>query len=170
MTEAVISAQYDGLDEKFQEMAEELDIDPDEPSEEDNDWQERTRTAGNDPLTKTAKNYFLQTNSFLEKTPAQPQFSDPKLKEHLHIIGWYHTLLPVKLARALSGIPDESEESFDLHDAVAQLQICKKAADLSIQAWHAIAEATPAFRTDISRLTALLNNILSRIKLLEESI
>jgi len=170
MTEAVISAQYDGLDEKFQEMAEELDIDPDEPSEEDNDWQERTRTAGNDPLTKTAKNYFFHANAFLEKASAQPQFSDPKLKEHLHIIGWYHTLLPVKLARALSGIPDESEESFGLHDAVAQLQICKKAADLSIQAWHAIAEATPAFRTDISRLTALLNNILSRIKLLEESI
>ena len=170
MTEAVISAQYDGLDEKLQEMTEEFDIDPDESSKENDDWEKRMRTAGNDPLTKTAKNYFLYANAFLEKATAQQQFSDPKLEELFHIIGWYHTILPVKLARALSGIPDESQESFGLHDAVAQLQICKKAANLSIQAWHEIAEATPEFRTDISRLTALLHNMLSRIKLLEESI
>jgi hypothetical protein len=73
--------------------------------------------------------------------------------------------------RALCGFHEPAGEGdISLCDAVAQFEICKKAASESIEALRKVKGHFPAYRTQISELIALLHNILNRIETVLESI
>jgi hypothetical protein len=134
------------------------------------DIQRHIRFVENEPLDKTARQYFQTTNAFLKKT--LPDLSvDPKFAHDFETVAWYHTLLPAKLHRALCGFHESlMDGDFALNDAVAQLQICKKAVTLSIEAWRRIVEHRADLKVPVTSLLALLQNMLSRIRFLEDSI
>ncbi len=88
-----------------------------------------------------------------------------------YIVVWYHTLLPAKLHRALCGFHEPTTEGdISLNDAVAQFEICKKAINESAGALRKIGKNLTVYQKQIAELLVLLNNIYSRIKLIEHSI
>ncbi len=96
---------------------------------------------------------------------------EPKIKDHFETVSWYHTLLSAKLRRALAGFHEPAcEDEFGLYDAVAQFAICRKAICQSARALRNIKLHCSDKQLQITRLLALLNNIRSRIKAIEESI
>ncbi|MFH1283790.1 MAG: hypothetical protein ABII27_09035 [bacterium] len=86
-------------------------------------------------------------------------------------VAWYHTLLPVKLHRALCAFHEPvNENEFALYDAIVQFEICKKAISEPIKALRNIAERDKNLQSRITQLLTLLHNMFSRIKLIEEGI
>jgi hypothetical protein len=171
MTLEVMKRQYEGMEKIFEKCEEEFggdfsDIDNlgFEKIEEHEQW------AKNHPLRGTSEQYFKKAHAFLENTFYKKK-GKCELAYDFETIAWYHTLLTVKMQRALSGFhesPDEDE--FGLHDAIAQFQICKKAIRESVEALRKIKQKFPAHNNKLLELIALLHNIHSRIIAMEESI
>ena len=186
ITEAVMEEQYKEVDEKLGEQMDKFGIgldgsyiDEKELNKEDAvdfedlppEIQKHIRFVENNPLDVTAKKYSNKAHTFLESTFYKNESVSPELKYDFESISWYHTLLEVKLHRALCGFHEPAgEDEFALYDAVAQFQICKKAVRESIKASRKIKEHFPARHKQITELIALLHNIDSRIEALLESI
>ena len=186
VTKAVLEAQYKEVDGMLNEHIDKIginldnsDIDDEEFNEKDAvdfedlppDIQKHIRFVENNPLDATAKNYSDKAHVFLEKTYYLNEKAHPTLKYDFETANWYHTLLPVKMHRALCGFHEPaSEGDISLCDAVAQFEICKKSAGASIEALQKIKEHFPTRRTQIMELVALLHNISSRIEVLLEGI
>lgn len=186
ITKAIIEAQFKEVDERLSEGIDKFGIDLDNPDidegrldEEDivnfedlpPDIQKHIRFVQSNPLNATVKKYCEITHVFLEKTFYKDNKIDPKLKNDFETVSWYHTLLPAKLNRALAGFHEPaSEGDISLYDAIAQLQVCKRAIEESLKALRNIAEKEKNLQDEITQLLALLHNVFSRIKLLEESI
>lgn len=186
ITEAVIEAQYKEIEEKLDEYMhkfdidlDNLDIDDDELDEEGAvdfedlppDIQKHIRFVQGNHLNATAKRYLGMTHAFLEKTYYNNKKIDPNFKNDFETVSWYHTLLPAKLNRALAGFHEPmSEYDISLCDAVGQFQICKKAIENSSAALRNIAKKYTSLHDSITPMLALLQNMLSRIELMEEEI
>lgn len=186
ITKAVIEAQFKEVDEKLNEGMNKFGIDLDNPDIDEDDLdeegivdfedsppdiQKHIQFVENNPLDAAAKNYSDKAHSFLKKTFYKEGKIDPMLKINFEIVSWYHTLLPAKLHRALCGFHEPAAEGdISLYDAVAQFQVCKKAIGESIKALRNIAGKEKELREKITQLLALLHNILSRIKLIEQEI
>ena len=186
ITEAVMEAQYKQVDDMLNEHIEKVDIDLDNPDigkdglSDDGfvefedlpaEIQKHIRFVENNPLDATAKEYRRRANDFLEKTFYKDESANPELRHNFETISWYHTLLEVKLHRALCGFHEPaSEGDISLCDAVAQFQICQKAIKESLMALKKIKGTFPSFNKQIIELLALLCNISSRIDLLLQSI
>ncbi len=185
ITQAVLEAQYAGLDERLDECLDKFDIDPDDPAFEEEidkrdavafedlppETQERIRSMENSLLEATAKNYADKTHVFLKKTFFGNDGAAPELKHDLETVAWYHMFLLVKVKRALAGFRGPAEtEDMALYDAVAQFEICKKAVRESVFALRKIKDGFPGFAKQIAELTALLHNIGEKIEMLLGSI
>jgi hypothetical protein len=184
ITELVMEAQYKEIDEKLKERIDKFNIDLDDPDigelNEENEIdfenlpeniQRHIKYVENNLLDATAKNYCRGARVFLEGTFYKNEKVYFELKHDFETISWYHTLLPVKLHRALCGFHEPAcEGGIALYDAVAQLQICKKANTESIKALRKIDKGIASCHKQISLLLALLHNIYDRIEAMENSI
>lgn len=177
ITEQVMRWQMDEMEKKIEEAPEKsgVDFDVDSDGEGLSEFQEEEerieKELQKDPLLKAAGSYLKLAHLFLKKTFENKKAVLPGLAADFDTVAWYHALLPVKLNRALAGLRKEADEDeFGLCDAIAQFQICKKSTGQSINALRKIAGQLPEYRQEIASLMALLHNIDSRIKMLEESI
>jgi len=186
ITEAVMKEQYKEVDEKLSEQMDKFGIDLDNPYIDEKELnkenavdfedlppeiQKHIRFVENNPLDAAAKKYLDKAHTFLESTFYKNEPVSSKLKYDFETISWYHTLLPVKLNRALAGFHEPvGEDEFALYDAVAQFQICVKAVKESIKALRKLKEHFPARRAQMEELIALLHNLDSRIKIMVENI
>lgn len=172
ITGEVMRRQYEGMEENMEKFMEGNAIEPDEldgPSQEEIDKQEEL--AENDPLNKTAGQYYRKARELLKETFYKKEADYPYCRPEFEIVAWYHTLLPVKLYRALCGFYEQSTEGdIALGDAVAQFDICKKAIDKSVGALRKIGDNLIEHQKQTAGLIALLSNIHSRIGLLEGDI
>jgi hypothetical protein len=125
----------------------------------------------NNDLEPTVKQYHKKAHLLLKDTSYYRDNIEPELQHDLETLSWYHTLLPAKLHRALCGFHEPmSEGDISLHDAVAQFAICKKAISQSIVALRNIRVHYKPYQNKIHELIAILNNIQSRIEILEKTI
>lgn len=172
ITAEVLKWQFEGVDEKIQQFCEENDIDLDEIDESEfEEMQWRRETLKEHPLNLLGKQYLKVAHKFLKETFYDKKDIASKLITHFETVAWYHTLLSVKLRRALDGFYEPpSEYEFSLCDAVAQFAICKKSIDESVKALQIIAPFYPIHKNQITILLTLLRNILKGIEKLEESI
>lgn len=183
ITAEVLKWQFEGIDEKIQQFCEENDIEIDDINElELEEIKENRQAVKNHPLNVLGKQYLKMAHQFLKKTFYDKKGIEPKLIPHFERVAWYHTLLSVKLYRALSGFHEQvgpvenlfshgvDEYEFSLCDAVAQFAICKKSINESVNALQAISSFYPDYKNPIIILLTLLRNILKGIEELEESI
>lgn len=172
ITVEVIRRQYEELDKILEEYEEELDIDFD--AVDDPEFEKikaHIKFVENNPLPKTAEQYFKKADKFLKETFYKKENKWPELNYDFKTVVWYHTLLSAKLQRALAGFHEPAcEGEFALYDAVAQFEICKKAIQQSIAALQNINGTRSSYAGQITVLIALLHNIHSRIVAMEESI
>jgi hypothetical protein len=186
ITEAVLKEQYKDIDEKLSRCMDKFGIDIDNPDiDEDKfdeacavnfeglplDIQKHIRFVENNSLDKAAENYCHKAYAFLKETFYKNESAYSGLKYDFETVSWYHTLLPAKLHRALCGFHEPaSEGDISLYDAIAQLQICKKAITESVDALRKINKNYAPFRAQIQTILALIHNIYDRIKKLEDGI
>lgn len=189
ITKKVMEAQYGDIEEKLQDTAKKFNIDLDniDIDEEDLDEeqridledlpkeiQEHIKFVENHPLPRTVDQYRGRAHAFLKDTFYEKDEKEniPKdIKYHFETVSWYHWLLSAKLQRALAGFYEPvCEDEFGLYDAVAQFAICRKGIIESVKALRKIKLYCPDKQKQIIELLALLNNIHSRIKAIEESI
>lgn len=184
ITESVMEAQHKQVEESSRECGDKFDIDLDDPDgyglDEEHeidfkdlpeDIQKHIRFVQNNPLDASAKNYCHKAHAFLQDTFYNKEKVNPGLNYDFETIAWYHTLLPAKLERALSGFHEQAcGGDFALYDAVAQFEICKRAIGQSVDALRKIDKHLSAYHVRILELLALLHNIHSRIEAMEGSI
>jgi len=185
ITKAVMEAQYKEVDEKLSGHMDKFAIDPDNPDIDDEpdeenaidfedlppDIQKHIRFVENNTLDMAAKKYSDKTHAFLEKTFYRDKNANHDLKYDFETVNWYHTLLPVKLCRALCGFHEPATEGdISLYDAVAQFDICLKSIKESVKSLKNINEKLTAHQSQITVLIVLLNNVESRIKIMMENI
>lgn len=138
------------------------------------DWikiRQHIESARNDPLESTVRQYSRKAHGFLRETFYKDRKANPDLLYDFETVAWYHTLLPAKLHRALCGFHEPmTEGDVSLNDAVAQFAVCKTAILKSCEALRKISLHCPKESGLIVPLIALLQNILSRIEVLERQI
>lgn len=171
MITEVMEKQYEALEKIMEEFDGAADIDPDiENNMEQEEMQTEIKILEHADLLDTAEQYHKKAHALLEKTFYNKTVPKP-LNCDFENLAWYHTLLPVKLKRALNSFCETSlGDDVGLCDAVAQFEICKKAVTLSLDALRKIQGAFPSSGEQVSELMAILHKILGRIQVLEESI
>ncbi len=172
ITTEVMRQQYEVVEENMEKFIGENGIEFDEIGE---GIQEAIRRQEefieNNPLHKTAQAYHQKAHKLLQETFYNKKLSDSRLTSEFEIVSWYHTLLPVKLHRALCGFHEPTVEGdIALNDAIAQLDICKKAINESVEALRKIRATLTGYQNPIAELIALLSNIYSRIEIMEQGI
>lgn len=172
ITAEVMQRQYESVKDVFEEYEEEVDINfetIDEPEFEK--IKEHIKFVQNNHLEVTVEQYRMRTYAFLAETFYNDEKVISGLKYYFKTVSWYHTLLPIKVNRALAGFHEPAvPEDMALYDAVAQFQICQKAAKESIVALRKIKDGFPGRHKQIIELIALLHNIHSRIEALLETL
>lgn len=186
ITEAVIDAQYEEIDEKLSQHLDKFGIDLDNPEIDEDELNEERlidfndlpedirkhiRFIENNPLSATARQYRKKAHEFLKERFYKGEKKYSGLHYDFQTVSWYHTLLSAKLQRTLAGFHEPAcQDEFALYDAVAQFEICKKAIKLSIEALRKIDQDLVSFHQQILELIATLHNIYSRIEAMEDSI
>jgi hypothetical protein len=123
-------------------------------------------------LAGVAEKYRSQARVFLESvlSGGKERFS-PGIQYDLDTTIWYHTLLVVKLERALAGLHEPAgEDDLSLHDAVGQFEICKKAVRESLAALKNLGEQLPGAKEHVPALITLLRYIQDNIRALEDDL
>lgn len=198
VTEQVLDWQYAPMNEMMEAEMEEIDLDTIDDSDFGAD-KERVEFFQENSLAQTADQYRKKAQTFLEATfyedeeafdvgdardlddvddvdeEAQDMIEDGRqwsddLIYDFETISWYHTLLPVKLHRALSSFTGLIDDDISLRDTVAQFAICKKGAAQSLEALRKIAKSFPEQQRLTAEMIALLQNISSRIEIMETEI
>jgi hypothetical protein len=188
ITKEVMKQQFEDTEEKLEKFMEENEIDTSTPlsingeqgrtidlDNIDDPEFEKIRKhiefVKNNPLDITAEQYRKKTSEFLENTFYNKKGIKSELIYDFETVTWYHTLLPVKLHRALCGFHEPvNEDEFGLYDAVAQFEVCKKAINESVKALRKLKPYYSNHKNLITELIALLHNMLSRIETMEEDI
>ncbi|MEA3328363.1 MAG: hypothetical protein U9Q08_01265 [Candidatus Omnitrophota bacterium] len=173
MTVEVMKQQFKSAENLLEKYARESEINSDDGINELDFAKIKAHIefAKNNPLRYTTEQYRRKTQIFLKGTFYKKERVKPKIAYDFETVAWYHTLLSVKLHRALCGFHEPvNEDEFGLYDAVAQFAICKKAIKKSVEALRKIKPIFTSCHIQISELLALLHNVHSRIKMLEESI
>ncbi|MDP8299141.1 MAG: hypothetical protein P9L88_04485 [Candidatus Tantalella remota] len=172
ITAAVMKQQFKEAFEGLEGTLEEIDIEMDE-TDNDEAWErvkEHVRFVSNNSLTRTSKKYSALAHDFLKKNYYKKKDIKPEIKDPFEVVSWYHSLLPVKVNRALAGFHEPMlDGDISLYDVVGQFQICKKAVRKSMDAFDVISRHMPAEK-DIPGMKALLGNINSRIDILLKNI
>ncbi|MEA3560624.1 MAG: hypothetical protein U9R31_02505 [Candidatus Omnitrophota bacterium] len=172
ITKKVLEQQFEATKKIIEEHLEENEIDLDSTDDPELEKiKEHIKLVENSSLHGAAEQYRRKSQIFLKDTFYKKEGIKPEITYDFETVTWYHTLLSVKLHRALCGFHEPvNEDEFGLYDAIAQFVVCKKAVKESIKALRKIKPDFPSRHTQILELLALLHNIHSRIKMLEESI
>lgn len=172
MTAEVMKKQFEGIEETIEKHMEEEGFDIGDMNEEVQELvRKQEEFLENNPLDKTAEQYRKKVDAFLKDAFYKQGEAKTELSPDFETIAWYHTLLSVKLRRALCGFHEPvSEDEFALYDAVAQFEVCKKAIRESVDSLRKVNKHFPVRHIQILELIALLHNIHSRIEALEERI
>ncbi|MFH1857206.1 MAG: hypothetical protein ABH836_08320 [Candidatus Omnitrophota bacterium] len=172
ITAKVMEKQYEGMKD-FADKCEEFEIDSDEDADgyEFEKIKDHIELAPNNALLRTTEEYRKRAALFLKNTLYKDAVKNSELVYDFETIAWYHTLLPVKIQRALNGFYEPvCGEEISLHDAIAQFEICKKAIEESIKALRKIKGFYPSGLPQVTTLLVLLDNVFSRIRIMEENI
>ena len=126
----------------------------------------------NNPLDKTAKQYQIKCDELLNRCFLNIDQLPLELKNDFKTLSWYHTLIPIKIHRALCGFHEPvTEGESALYDSIAQFEICKKGLKESVAA---IKNIQPHFsnnaQSSITGLLTLAGNLIDRINVLEQNI
>jgi len=172
ITEKIMRQQFEDIEEKLEQFVEENEIDLDDTDDpEFEKIRKHIEFVENNPLDTTAEQYRKRAHEFLESTFYNKEGIGSELAYDFETVAWYHTLLPIKLHRALCGFHEPvSEDEFALCDAVAQFVICKKAINESVKALRKLKPYYLNHNNLIVEFIALLHNILSRIEIMEGEI
>ncbi|MBU1044699.1 MAG: hypothetical protein KJ915_09930 [Candidatus Omnitrophica bacterium] len=174
ITEQVIFRQFSDMDKAIENLGDEYGIESDFEQSECFDAKEEIanlrKSIKDNALVCAADEYFKRAHEFLKDNFYDKKFLDQKLSADFETVNWYHTLLTVKLHRALSSFGDDADTDFEFYDAVAQFAVCRKAIEGSLQALRSIQQVYPGQLSNITQLLALLNNISNRIEKHEEMI
>lgn len=172
ITAEVMRRQYETVEENLEKFIEENGIEFGELGEEVQELiRKQEEFVENNSLHKTAQVYHEKARKLLEENFYKKKTTDSRHADEYKILAWYHTLLPAKLHRALCGFHEPAAEGdISINDAVAQFEICKKAIGESAGALRRIGKNLNGHAKQIAELLALLNNIYSRIEIIEQSI
>lgn len=157
--------KVEGIFEEMEEDLEEIDL------SEFPEIQNHIKFVENHPLPKTCEEYRKRAQVFLKRWFYNQKNLEKSLQYDFETIAWYHTLLPVKLNRALAGFHEPAcEGDVSLVDAVGQLEVCRKAVEQSVKALKRLKEKESSYQGVATEMLALLHNIHSRIIKLTESV
>ena len=174
----ILEEDLEIMEQKLEALSEENDFfqEPDLSVEEEKEILDQI-----DEVEKKAKAHHLQQathqysrkiREFLKEIGFPQKVFSSEIQYHLKTIAWYHTLIPAKMHRALTGLFEadlHDLEDFALHDCAAQLDVCRKGVDQSIGAFKAAA-ALLALNSTLTSFLAMLNNINDQIGLIEQDI
>ncbi|MCK5583877.1 MAG: hypothetical protein KAI33_08805, partial [Elusimicrobiales bacterium] len=123
------------------------------------------------PIIELSDIYRRQTASALNYILVEKTISPKQLRYQFKTLAWHHTLLPAKLHRALAGFYETtSEGDMALYDAVAQLEISKKAINESLTALSEIEKNSADLRPHILHLPTILNQLKKKMEEFEKTI
>jgi len=151
---------------------EELDIDL---SQFDNDEEIQINKAKVHPLSILARNYMKDMSKWLEEnfdyfsTVASNLFNKSQkdhhqFNEHLEIIGWHMTMIPVKIVRALNPIQSGEDIEFYSFDSNATGKLVFECIDSSITSLSFLYEKLSKMQDKILDFLALLSQIKSGLE------
>lgn len=150
------------IDSYFSDFLQEnLDL---ENIEEDERRKNKEEELINHPLQRIAERYRIKTHDFLKEIFYGKADVPGDLQYDFETVAWYHTLLSVKMHRALCDLFADGDD-VALCDAASQLAICKKAIEQSRNALKSIHEKTKGFKERISYLLDHLHYINRQINL-----
>lgn len=171
MTQEVMEKQFEATAEALEDFLEEEGIDLDADIPEMQKIKGHMEFVRDNPLEKTARQYGRMAHEFLKETFFTPKNAASELVYDFETVAWYHTLLPVKLHRALCGFHEPAVEGdVAMCDTVAQFAVCQKAIRQSTEALRRIKPHYPQYNTLLIQILALLQNILSRIEEMQKRI
>ncbi|MCK5358744.1 MAG: hypothetical protein KAJ48_10140 [Elusimicrobiales bacterium] len=129
-------------------------------------------SAQNHPIFQLADIYRKQTSSSLKyMLYCMRKTINPNLIYHFKTLQWHHTLLPAKLNRALAGFYEPADkEDMALCDAVAQLEIFKKALEESLNAFSEIEKISADLGPHIWHLIPILKQLKKKTEEFEKNI
>lgn len=104
------------------------------------------------PLYRLGQNFSLACFHFLQKLSKfrTPLVNIQRLKPEIEDLGWYHTIVSTKIARALSSQADGDE--FGLEDANNSANVALSAVNICLIALENLQEHLPQFHTDLAQL------------------
>lgn len=167
ITAKVIQKQFEELDKILEDNHE--DFNESVCLVENPETSETLKSVENNSLSQFAYDYFSKAHDFLDNVYNQENPGSYILYD-LETVNWYHSLLPPKINRILSGFYAPDIDDFIICDVIAQVQICEKAIVKSTEALRKIAGKLPIHRDRILDLLALLNTISERITILKSSL
>jgi len=138
----------------------------------------RSRKLRTHSLSRLSYAFCEQAYTFLKRYyyRKSPDYSVDHLAEY-QTLEWYHTLLPVKIHRLLGALYSGKEEWNDpimqealLSDAVAQMDICRKAITLSQAACDQLTLPHPMELVPFAKMRTFLGKIEEGLKIIEEQI
>jgi hypothetical protein len=94
-----------------------------------------------------------------------------EIGDMIEVVAWYHTLIPTKLARAISGLMEMDDAShevlaeFRLEDANGSGKVVLIAIERSLAAWVRLREILPNREDEILAMLALLSRLKRGIRL-----
>jgi len=122
-------------------------------------------------LFKQSKQYAISVSQFIKSSFLDKEETVSDLTMDYETLIWYHTLMPPKIHRLLSGLlvrePVEGLDEDDdirLYDVVAQIDICLKSVSESKQALQNIMDYNIEDRYEVTELMEILKNIESQLK------
>jgi hypothetical protein len=135
--------------EMLEKMAAELNVDPDEIADIED---VNIKHVEDDPLYKLAHDFTMKTHHFLKEVKI---LINQDAKTCFEDIAWYHTLVSVKIYRAIGSAYDGLIE-----DAINSTGVALKSLNLCIKAFNDIAIIHP----DISKKCRMLSKTARAIK------
>ncbi|MCG2726513.1 MAG: hypothetical protein L6420_09760 [Elusimicrobia bacterium] len=172
ITAEIMQEQYRKIDEAIEKLEEETELDLDDMDNTDFEKiKNHIKSIQNHPLLKIADEYCEKAASFLKSALYGKKAINRELAYQFDTVAWHHILLPAKLNRALAGFHEPATDGdMALYDAVAQLEISKKAIEESLAALSEIGKTSADLGPNISHLTVLLKEIKKKIEKFEENI
>lgn len=160
--EEVLSENMKKMKEMVYTYLEENDIDPEEMKEEaeDEDYDRLHRLVEEKEVVQLSYEYLDKTGQFLEDYRAH-YLVPGVLMDAFSDLGWYHTLIPVKMQRALHSTEQFLEEPEELHleDAYLTSLVVYKSLWKSLAAVADLKKSLVDYEDELGELEEMLESI-----------
>ena len=196
-SDAVNREFWDGLAGKLRDSAfvresgdweDDIDFDTEPTPEDIAELERHDKFVEEHPLTRMADTYMEKAHAWLCSADgdlkkvaqellesAKSKFADEDFEESafqigdmLEVVKWYHTLLPPKVARAVSGLLDQHDEDSELsemskeirlNDGNGSAKVVLAALERSTAAWLFLRGILPNREDDILEMLVLLSRL-----------
>ncbi len=175
----ILEEDMEDLEEKIEQALSEqgedltLEMSAEEETQILNEMETIDQKTHTHDLMKVVHQYYLKAREYLIDIRYAEKVFPAETAYHLTTIAWYHSLVSAKMNRALTGFYEADIAhlyDFALHDAVAQLDICRKAVTESLQAFRYLCASDTVSDSVEKYLMALLHHIQDQILLVEQDI